>query len=58
MVSSAVVLFLVMTVYVCQKKKKIKDHNIGKYLGFTGFSLNAACIYGCTCIIDGLLLVS
>ena len=31
--SSAVILFLVITVYVCQKKKKRKDFNIGKYLG-------------------------
>ena len=32
LVSSAVILLLVMTVYVCQKKKKRKDYNIGKYL--------------------------
>ena len=31
-VTSAVILFLVMTVYVCQKKKKMKDYNTGKYL--------------------------
>ena len=31
--SSAVILFLVITVYVCQKKKNRKDFNIGKYLG-------------------------
>ena len=33
-VSSAVILFILMTVCACQKKKKRKDHNIGNIYCF------------------------